>query len=353
MPMFNPEVNGTTLQNLYDIMGAGSAGEYAGSQRFMQNEMNGINKNLSLADLDKITIENDHNRVMNPMLQQVQGSAARKANLQDNTYWNGMLQGDLADARKKASDADYRGLEVDTKRRTLDSDVAKTNSANQTAVIQDMGKNMLNVIAYAGTIADPVQRQEAMRQLITHHGWDKNPSTAPVWDRLVNHPDMLGEGANLAKRLMEFDPQHLSKIADQTLKNKGTLDVANVQAAATRYSADARKTDTNNMFAKEWMKLDDAKKASVIDTLVAEAEALNQPVVEFPNGIKMGVPEAKELAKQLSIRAISRSPGNPQIAPAGLPRTDPRGDVIKQLYPDTSRSGPTLSRAQLLQELQK
>jgi len=203
--LFTPSVNAQTATTLADLMGQGSAGAYMGQQMLEERAMNEINQNLSLADLDKITLANDHNRIMNPMLQQVQRAEVRNADSKTPEYFTGMRQGELGTARSNVAKA-----KLDEG--TLDTNIAAKNLGNQTQMFKDMGSNMLNAVAYVGQLP-PGEQREAMKQLITSQGWDKNPASREIWDRLLQSPDMLMHAQNVAERLMDFDPAHLSRMA--------------------------------------------------------------------------------------------------------------------------------------------
>lgn len=243
--MFDPRIDAQGAQSLADLMGGGSAAQYLGGQQAMIEQMNPINRDISLADLDRLSLANDHNRVMNPMLQQVQRAEVRNADSKTPEYFTGMRAGELGTARSNVAKA-----KLDEG--TLEGNINAKNSSNQTQMIQDMGKNMLNVAAYIGSnVSDPTEQKAALAQLISHHGWDKNPATKAIWENLLNSPNMLQEASGLAKRLMEFNPDHLSKMAvgKQTAdsneliherSDKRALEVARIQANAQMEAARLR-----------------------------------------------------------------------------------------------------------------
>jgi hypothetical protein len=331
--MFQPGVNAQTAQTLADLMGQGSAGAYMGQQLLEEQAMNPINQQLSLADLDKIQQENAHTRVMNPLIQTVKGSEARKASLQTPEYWTKMLSGDTADADRKV-------LDLDIARQTKDSKIAQTNSDAHHKIIQNMGADMRNIGLYVSSLP-PEEQGPAIRELVKHHGWDKIPGSAQSWEALAGmDPESRIKNLNyVAQQLGQMTPEYIKTIADQELKNTGSLDVANVQASATRYAADARRRDESKAFNTAWMKLGDAQKASTLEMMVEQARATGQTEVELGDHT-ITLQQAMDLAKKYTQRALElKAASAPQPIVPGLDRTNPAGAAINRLYPGSLSGG--------------
>ena len=294
--MFDPQINSTTAQSLFDIMGPGSAGQYLGSQQMMQEQMNDVNQNLSLADLDKIQLSNQHDRTMNPMKEQVQRSLVREADSKTPEYFTGMRQGELGTARSLVAKAK---LDEDT----LAGNISAKNSSNSTAIIQDMGKNMLNMLTYVGGLpGGPAEQRKAMQQLIASHGFDKDPASHAIWNQLLNSPDMVKQGTDLATRMMNLNPQYLAELTKGREHNQTLKEVGAGHDSATRYAADAKKRSDDaekEKFKREWMKASDERKANWLRQL---AMTSSDGMVETPLGtvpVGAALTEAKRLEDQV------------------------------------------------------
>jgi len=333
MPIFDPRIDQAGAQSLADLMGGGSAAQYLGGQQAMIEQMNPINQSLSLADLDKVTIANDHQRTMNPMLQQVQRSLVREADSKTPEYFTEMRQGELGDARTKIAQAKL-------KEGTLDTDISAGNSKNQTQMIQDVGKNMLNMLTYVGGLqGGPEVQREAMSQLITSHGLDRNPATRAIWDRLLNSPDMLRQGQNLATQMMNMSPDHLSKMAVDAQGNasKEKIGAANnaTQLAIARERTAAAKKEADAAWKKGTME----QRMMALMTMISIAEENTDDYIELPDKEIISTENAKALVQSMATyKGGLKEVGAPKPLIPQLPQTTPAASM-QPIYPNGNGTG--------------
>lgn len=269
MPLFDPRIDQQGAQSLADLMGGGSAAQYLGGQQAMIEQMNPINRDLSLADLDKITLANQHDRTMNPMKEQVQRGLVREADSKTPEYFAGMRLGELGTARSQVAKA-----KLDEG--TLGTNISAKNSANQTQMINDTGKQMLDMLSYVGSLSGgPAVQREALSQLITSHGLDRNPATKAIWAKLLDSPDMLKQGQNLATQMMNLNPDALAKLTVGREHNASAEKIAAGNNAATRYSADQRGKDYEKEM--ELQKLKQKLEQRVMELTQKEATGIATP----------------------------------------------------------------------------
>lgn len=297
---FQPDINGQTATTLRDLVGGGTAMQYISEQNDMRRRMNPINEGLSLADLDRVTQANDQSRSINPLEVQIKAAAARDANSKDAKYYQSMRLGDMGKAEKEAADGKLATATVDT-------NIGATNSANKLKQIQNLGHQVTNMAAYVGSL-DPNEvdphtgrnaRQEALTQII---GNDPQLSKSPLLQKLMTLPPaklqealtMIGTG------LRNTDPALLNAQQIHASDNISSEKIAAGNNAATRYAADANKKEAGEAFKREWIKADDAKKASWLRQLVMHATG---PTVDTPLGpisVMAAQKEAQRLEQQVT-----------------------------------------------------
>lgn len=327
MPIFQPEINPQTLSTLADIMGAGSAGEYAGGQRMMQNIMNPVNAEMTLANLDKLTQENDLFRAKMPNEIAVSQALGREANSKTPEYFRMRRTGENAIDRQNV-------LKADIGEATKESDIANTLDENKQKAIRRMGENMRDMVAYV-SVLPPDQQADAMRQLISHHGFDKHPAMGRAWESFggMDNKTQLAQMQKAAEFLMNTDPAKLAALTQHRETNQTNLQIAQGHDAATRYAADARKRDDGAEFKKAWMKANDPQKAGYLESAVQDAMTSGATQIEV-GGMTLTLQQAQELAKFYTQRALAtRSVGAPQVSVPGVDRTNPVGSAMGSLYP--------------------
>lgn len=291
-------------------MGGGSAAEYAGLQNMAREEMNPINRDLSLADLERtrlsnegLTIKNAFDRQMNPMLLDIKGADVREANSKDDAHFRSQRLRDRAISRQDV-------VKADIAEGTKDSTIASDNMTNQGKVITGMGQLMSNLVAQIGDLPDAAQRQ-IIGQTMSQYGFDKHPQFAGAWNQLLNMPpaQRLMMMQNFAERAMNFDPKMLQTSQENQLERESRERVAAGNNAASRYSADAhvraagmRQKDEAEAFKREWIKASDEKKANWLRQLIMTATG---PTVETPLG-PVSVMEAQKEAKRLEAEIVKR-----------------------------------------------
>lgn len=253
MAMFTPNVNGQTAQTLFDLVGPGTAGQYIGQQRMEEQAMNPINRNLSLAELAKAEELNRHNSVMNPYLEDVGAAQSRDALSKTPEFFQSQRRGQMADDRSKLVKAGFDEATAQSKIKTQLSD-------DQIKQTQNFASELMNVGAFINSVPDEIdpvtkrnRRQDALSQLATSAGLDKNPLFSKFMQvPTAQMPQFLD---SIAKRLMETNPQlrnqseiHAASDASRERVAAGN-NAATVQAA--EINAASRKKDTIAELQKE------------------------------------------------------------------------------------------------------
>ena len=305
MPLFQPDINHQTAQSLFDLVGPGSAGQYIGEQGMMRRLMNPVNAEMSLADLDKIQQANDQSRVINPLEADIKRGEARQANSRDDAYYKGVNSGVLAEARSK-------GVKADIDEATKGTSIQATNSDNKLKAIQNLGKEVSNVASYIGTL--PVQeRTVALSQIAGQH---PEIAQSPVFQQLMKLPPEKLQPvlAQISERMIAATPELFNARQIHAETNASHERVANTQAAATRYSADARKKDIS---------------ADQVATLRKEAAKGNPEAflmladLAKESGDMVATQRYTELAKQAALRREAErragSVGKADIGAMGIP----------------------------------
>lgn len=329
MPIFDPQINAQTAQSLADLMGGGSAAQYMGMQQAMQQEMNPINRDISLADLERtnlgnegLSIKNMFDRQMNPMLLQIKEADVREAASKTPEHFQVMRNKDKAGLKE---------LELKNRKTagTLDTDIAAGNSKNQVQMIKDMGSMISNTIAQIGGLPPDAQRQ-ALLQTMSQYGFDKNPRTAAMWEQFVKMDpnQLITYAVNFAESVKDFNPEHLAALEKQREQDDAAMARTRVSANATLGAASMRKKDIESEMELARMK-----------------QRLENRIMELTQkqAMRQASPAEQEELKQLTQYALSlRSLGTPQIDVPGIERTNPVDDAMRGLFPNsTQRSGPT------------
>jgi hypothetical protein len=306
MAMFNPEINAGVAQSLRDIVGGGTATQYISEQNDMRRRMNPINESLSLADLERVNLANEQSRVTNPLEATIKGSQAREAAGKDDVYFKGMREGQLADARLKGTEADIAGA-------TKDSTIAHTNAKLSNEQRAMFNKEIKDIAIWISESVDPKDYPEALTQFASKiPGVVENPMFQMM---LKKDPTKILEFMkNIGDKGRAADPQlrNADRISaeDNITKEK----VANIQAGATRYAADARKKDIS---------------AEQIATLRKEAAKGNPEAflmladLAKESGDMMATQRYTELAKQAALRREAErrasGVGRPDVGAMGIP----------------------------------
>ena len=304
--MFQPKIDPQVAQTLRDIEGGGSAVAYMSELRDAERGMLPINRDLSLADLERMNLANEQSRVMNPLEATIKGAAAREAAGKDEAYFSGIRGGQLADAKLKGTQADIAGA-------TKDTTIAHTNAKNQAEQRAMLGKEITERAAWMASSLPPSEYVPALTQFAS-----KIPgmTESPQFQALIKQPP---------EKILQFMQKmgDTLRAADPALRNADRISaednitkerVANIGASATRYAADARKKDAD---------------AEMISKLMVDAGRGNAEAAEMLARYyaQADNPEAAKYYKDLAIKAALRrenerrqgSVGKPDMNALGIP----------------------------------